>query len=372
MKILVVTTISETINAFIIPHINRLLSLGHQVEIATKIDSPINEEKLSKEVKVFNIPFDRNPISKKNYHAYRHISNLVDENDYDFIHTHTPVASTIVRLLKKKKRPPIIYTAHGFHFYEGAPKINWILYYFLEKILSRRTNVLITINEEDFKRAKNKFFAKETYLINGIGINLESNFEIQYSSKKKKKELGIPEKSKIMLSVGELNRNKNHEAVIRSLKEIENNVVYVVCGKGPLDEYLDNLTCDLGLENKVFFLGYRTDILEIMSISDLFVFPSLREGLPVSLLEAMSMGLPIVATDIRGNKDIVKNNINGYLVSNNAHEIKDKSDLILNDVNLANKFKVNNINDVANYSLKSVLQQMDQIYEKCGIKKNEG
>ena len=224
----------------------------------------------------------------------------------------------LVRLASRKVRKngtKVIYTAHGFHFYKGAPLKNWVLYYPIERLLARYTDVLTTINIEDYERAKKSFKAKKIKYIPGVGIDTNRFQQIDVNKLVKRQEIGVPEDSFVVLSVGELNKNKNHETVIKAIARLNNpNVYYVICGQGVLEDYLKKLIKELGLERQIKLLGFRKDIGEICKVADLFVFPSFREGLSVALMEAMASGLPIVCSEIRGNVDLVKDQKGGYLV----------------------------------------------------------
>lgn len=314
MKILYVTTISNTINAFLIPHIELLISQGHQVDVACNINKEISESLISKGCNVYNIEFQRSPFTKENLVALKKIKNLIKAKEYDIVHTHTPIASTCVRLAcKKNKKVKIIYTAHGFHFFQGAPLRNWLLYYPVEKYLAKYTDVLITINKEDYKMAKKSLKAKHIEYIPGVGIDIRKFNSLLSNRNFKRLEEEIPEEAFVILSVGELNRNKNHETVIKALKKIDNpNIFYLICGQGKLENYLKKLTHDLSIANNVKFLGYRNDIPDICAISDIFAFPSKREGLGLAAIEAMASGLPIITSNVHGILDYSINGKTGY------------------------------------------------------------
>lgn len=317
MKILYVTTISNTLD-FFPRHIEYLVSNENLVDVACNIIKPVNNRIRELGCNIHNIPFQRTPFSVDNYKAYRLLKKLIEEESYDIVHTHTPVASAIVRLACMKINTRVIYTAHGFHFHKGSSVLNWLLYYPVEKMLSRFTDSLITINNEDFARASNSFDAKNVRLIHGVGIDAKNNSKLVVDIEKKRKELGIPRDAKLFISVGELNINKNHRVVINAVSRISNeNIHYVICGVGSEKSNLLKLAQNLGVSEKVHLLGYRNDILEIMKASDALIHPSSREGLPVSIMEALSVGLPVIASKIRGNADLIQDNINGWLVDNN-------------------------------------------------------
>lgn len=363
MKILYVTTISNTVNAFLIPHIKMLADSGHQVDVAFKIEQEVKEEIHNIGCKIYNINFNRNPLKKENYRAYSELKKLVEREKYDIVHCHTPVASLCTRLACRNiKDTRVFYTAHGFHFYKGAPIKNWLIYYSIEKLLSRYTDTIITINKEDYERAKT-FYAKRVEYIPGVGLDLKK-FNRKVDKKEKRKELGIKEDDFLILSVGELNKNKNHEIVIRAIAKSNNiNIKYIICGVGSLKEYLENLIKKLGLENQVQLLGYRKDIVELNKISDLFVFPSKREGLPVSVMEAMASGLPVIASNIRGNRDLIDNKKGGYLFeSNNEKELLYYLNKIIVNTKKIKEFSKYNKEKIKIFEESNILKEINKIY----------
>ncbi|RUL55178.1 glycosyltransferase family 4 protein [Lysinibacillus antri] len=365
MKILFVTTISNTINSFLIPHIQLLLEQGHQVDLACNIVSEINPLLIKLGCKVNPIAFQRSPLSKENYRAYKNLKKLIKREGYQIIHTHTPVASVCVRLAcRNLENIRIIYTAHGFHFYNGAPYRNWLLYYPIERYLSRFTDVLITINNEDFKRAKKTFKSKRIEYVPGIGLDLMQFSNIKIDKFQKRKDLGLPEDAIVILSVGELNINKNHRTVINAIYKLKNpKIYYVICGDGEQKNNLLSLSKDLGLQDNVKLLGYRNDIPEILTIADIFVFPSLREGLPVSLMEAMAAGLPIVCSNIRGNKDLVSSYKGGFLINpTNTDEVAKYIDLLIKDKEKFHDLSPQNKEIIKKFDLSTVITRMQEIY----------
>lgn len=282
-----------------------LLRNGHSVNIACNVTKPIDPELIQHGCRVHDLSFCRSPFSKDNWHGYKQLKEILLKNEYDVIHTHTPIASVLVRIAcRRNKEIRVIYTAHGFHFYRGAPLWNWLFFYPVEKWLSRYTDVLITINEEDYNRAKKSFRAKKVQYVPGVGLDTKRLRYTIVDKVAKREELGVPVDSFVLLSVGELNDNKNHETIINALSKLNNrNLYYIICGQGPLEDYLADLAKRLGVEEQVRLLGYRTDVAEIYKVSDVFVFPSKREGLGMAALEAMASGLPIITSNVHGIAD---------------------------------------------------------------------
>lgn len=305
MRILYVTALSETINAFLIPHIKMLVDCGNSVDIACNNTQELNSELVELGCRIYIIPFSRDPFRVRNILAYRRLRELINQSSYDIVHTHTPVASSIARLAFKKTGCRIIYTAHGFHFCKGESFLSWALYYPVEKWLSKYTDLLITINKEDFEFAKSSLNSKDLVYLPGVGVDLNM-FRVDENEKSiERSDIGIPEGAKLILSVGELSERKNHAVVIEALNKIKNNNIhYVICGEGDTRKHLVKMAANLDLAEQVHLLGFRSDINKLLPLADLFIFPSKREGLPVALMEALLAGVPIIASDIRGNIDL--------------------------------------------------------------------
>lgn len=375
-KMLMMATTAAMIEQFNKNNILILEEMGYEVHVAGnfKQGNPISEERLEQfklwlgehHAKWFDIPSTRKPTDINNIKAYKIIVGLINKYNYDFIHCHTPIGSVIARCAAHKTQVPIIYTAHGFHFYKGAPLINWMIYYPVEKWLARYTDILITINKEDYERAKS-FKAGKVCYVPGVGIDLKK-FNVGYVDKDaKRKEIGVASDDFVLLSVGELIPRKNHEVVIRAIGELKkrnqlSNIQYVICGKGKSELMLRKLSEELEVAEHVHFLGYRTDISEICNCSDLFMFMSLQEELPVALMEAMACGLPAICSDIRGNTDLIKNDETGYIVENTPESIADAIIKLSNDSLLRNRLSSNALYSIKHYDLSNIQEEMTRIY----------
>jgi glycosyltransferase EpsD len=371
MKILYITTISNTVNAFLIPHIKMLIDEGHQVDVAFNVEKEVEFEIKKMGCKIYEVPFERNPFNKNNIIAYKLLKQIIEDERYDLVHTHTPVASTITRLVCRNfENIAVYYTAHGFHFFKGAPLKNWLIYYPIEKILSRYTDFLITMNNEDHDISiKKKFKAKKIAKVNGVGVSF-TKFSAQTDSIKYKlrKEYSYRDEDFILIYVGELSYRKHQDLLINSVavaRKYIPELKLILVGEGSLRSSYESLIKKLGVENHVELLGFRKDVPELMLLSDVAVSASRHEGLPVNVMEAMSTGLPLVVSDCRGNTDLVKDGFNGYVVG--TDDVKMMSDRIIdlyqNDEK-KQEFKKNNIELVNKYSLDSVLEEMRQIYSE--------
>ncbi|MBK5253015.1 MAG: glycosyltransferase family 4 protein [Peptostreptococcaceae bacterium] len=375
-KVLIVSSVASMIEQFNMPNINLLIKLGYKIHVAcnfeegnTCSDDQIYKLKKSLEeldVEYYQIDFKRNVMKIfDNIQAYKKVLNLMENNEYSFVHCHSPIGGVCARLAGKATNTKVIYTAHGFHFYKGAPIKYWMIFYPIEKWLSRYTDVLITINEEDFARANKHFNACKVEYIHGVGIDIKKLSKIVVDKSEKRKELGIPVDAFLVISVGELNKNKNHETIIKAIAELNNpNVYYAVCGQGSLEGYLEDLIKELSLEKQVKLLGYRRDVAEISKISDLFIFPSIREGLPVALMEAMAMGMPVIGSKIRGNIDLIKYDEDEFLCkAKDVDRFKTLLQRIIDNEELRLSMKNSNLENIKLFSLKSVLRETENIYE---------
>lgn len=364
-KILYITTLSRTINAFLVPHIQRLLEIGFEVDCACAVDRPVNESLLLEGVKVFDIPFSRNPLDVRNRKAFQKLVQIQKEHQYDIVHVHTPIAALYGRLLKMKfPTLKTIYTAHGFHFYKGAPLLNWLLYYPIERMMARFTDAIITMNEEDYERAKT-FQVSETYKVNGVGLNLDHYNILSYQKELTRAKLGLNQSDFVIVMIAETNSNKNHQQMIQAISLIVNEFpqVKVLCaGEGHLLETLKNEIVKKQLENKIMMLGYRKDIQELISASDIGMLLSYREGLPRNIMELMAFGKPVIGTNIRGIKDLVQDDETGLLVETGDYEATAKAiTQFIQDKNLLQSCGQKAFERVRMYEISNVLLQLEEI-----------
>lgn len=319
-KVLFVATVVQLhIARFHIPYLKWFHEQGWQVDVAAKNDYEHPEECVIPYCDHFyDIPFARSPFDSSNLQAFRMLKQRLDETHYDIIHCHTPMGAVIARLAAKKSRclgTKVIYTAHGFHFYHGAPAKNWLLYYPVERFLARWTDVIITMNQED-EQAARKFPCSRIEYVPGVGVDLKK-FARHQPRDVVRAALGIAPDTTFILSVGELIARKNYDVAIDALSALDARIKFCFCiaGIGDKESELRQHIADKGLEDSIKLLGFRSDIPDLLHAADLFFFPSLQEGLPVAVMEAMACGLPIVCSRIRGNTDLIDEGLGGYLVN---------------------------------------------------------
>lgn len=326
-RVLMLASVASMIDQFNMPNIALLQKLGYEVDVACNFIegntcsnarvAELKQKLQDMHVRCYQIDFARNiKHMGQNMRALRQVEGLMKQNGYAFCHCHSPIGGVVARIAGHRTRTKVIYTAHGFHFYQGAPVMNWLVYYPVEKMLSRWTDVLITINHEDYKLAKKKFKMKKLTYVPGIGIDTQRECLSQKEKEEKRKELGIPQDAFLITNAAEFTPNKNQKTVIEAIEQLHNpNIYFVMCGIGEKKAELEQYVKEHGLEEHIRFVGFRNDLHEILQTSDCFVLSSFREGLSVALMEAMAEGLPVVCGRIRGNVDLIKDGKGGILVS---------------------------------------------------------
>lgn len=330
-KALIVTTISGFVPQFEMNNVKILQDLGYEIHYASNFEHPVYDfaEKLFEENRIITHHFDiaKSPFyPMQNFRAYRQLGRLMKQEKFDLIHCHNPMGGVLGRLAGAAYNPDavMIYTAHGFHFYRNAPLENWLLFYPVERLLAHVTDSMITINREDYQRAA-KFRLKQNgkaWLIPGVGLDVTRFVPGSIDKAERKRTLGFSEDAFLLLSVGELNRNKNHQAVIRAIADLrETNICYAICGRGERKEKLEKLIRRKGLEGRVKLLGYRKDIEQVLQGADLFLFPSRREGFGMAAVEAMAAGVPLITSDCRGTREYMIQGKTGIIAAGNRPEV---------------------------------------------------
>ncbi len=364
-KVLFVATVTRHINAFHIPYLKWFKEQGYEVHVASN-----GNEKIEYCDKHFNLPFERFPLKVNNIKTYKELKKIIDDNNYEIIHCHTPVGGVLARLAARKARKKgtrVIYTAHGFHFYKGAPLLNWIIYYPIEKILSRYTDCLITINQEDYELAKKRFKkAKQIEYVHGVGVDSEKFKKGTLNKEQKeklRKSLDIKEYDFVIIYPAELSDRKNQGMLIKAIglidEEKRKKIKVLLPGKDSKNGEYQQLAKSLGVSEQILFLGFRNDIADLLQISNLEVSTSKQEGLPVNIMEAMFSGVPIIATDCRGNRDIVEN-----LVEIDDNKILSQK---IEDTMINKEWYLCKPNE--KYELRNVVSEMEKIYKSLSKQK---
>lgn len=356
IRILYVSTVGVMMN-FFTPLVHELISCGHHVDIACNEElSPVPEVFRTLGCQTIPISCVRSPFHPGTLKSIGQIRRLVRRGGYEIVHCHTPIASFCTRLACWGLPCRVIYTAHGFHFYKGAPLVNWLLYYTAEKICAPLTDTLITINREDFSLAQKKLKAKQVLYVPGVGIDL-SHFHPHVPTLSRE-DLNIPEGNRILLSVGQLIPRKNHKTLIRAVAQMDH-LTLLIAGEGVIEQQLKDLASEVKCD--IRFLGQRSDIASLCNLCDLFVLPSFQEGLSVALMEAMACGKAIACSRIRGNTDLVDQNGGVFFDPHSVEGCRAALEEILHIDRAA--MGAYNRNAVAAFSVKTINQQMLEIYK---------
>lgn len=372
-KMLMVATVPSMIGQFNMHNIKMLQDMDCEVHVACDFTdrSVWTEERVKlfedelreKGIKSHQIDFSRS-VSKihRHFRSYKELKTMTKANQYDFVHCHTPIAGAISRIVCKATKTKCIYTAHGFHFFDGAPLKNWMFFYPIEWLCSWMTDVLITINREDYERANKYLYAKKTQYVPGVGVDASKYKNTFVEKQTYRNKFDLPKNAIVVLSVGELNANKNHAVVIRALSELKDkNIHYLIAGKGELKQELEELATSLGVDKNVHLIGYRNDVAELYKLADIYVLPSIREGLNVSLMEAMASGLPCVVSDIRGNRDLIPES--ERFSPMDCMSVADKIKVLIYDVEKKKICGAQNEIKMQEFDIQIVQRKMQCIYE---------
>lgn len=360
-KVLFLCTTDNMIWQFLVPHIKDLITLGASVDCACNKTGFWYEELEDIGLSMTELPFSRGMFGFGNIKAYSKLKKLVKNNKYDYIFCQQSVASVFGRLVSKKYKIPVIYTVHGFAFAEGNNPIKNAIYKIVEKYLSKYTDIMITMNDYDYNTAKS--WGSNVYKISGIGLQDKLS-----TARITREDLGLDKDDKVIVSISEFIKRKNYPTMIKTFKKLTEkypNVKYLICGSGRDLDKIKKLTVSLGVENKIHFLGYRKDAMDILRLADVFYHESFNEGLTMSIMEAMKIGLPIVTSNRRGNIDLVDNGQGGFVTD----PIDCDSQLealikLLNDDKLRLTFGEYNKEKVKKYSLEEVRQELISVYKK--------
>ncbi len=369
-RVLFVATVATHIRAFHLPFIKMLQEQGHQVEVACCLDVPLASPLPGVAMPVWGIPFARSPYSPKNTSAYLKIRRLLRERDYDLIHVNTPAAAFLTRLAGRNLKTPVLYMAHGFHFYEGAPLLYRLLYYNMERLASRWTAGLIVLNREDLLAAGRfgLIEGENLFLVHGVGVDPDYYCPEPPGQAQIDTGGGIPEDAPVAVCVAEFTPNKNHALLLAAWKMVAAKTPaarLLLVGRGEMEEALKRRVSEDGLSGSVRFLGYRTDVPRLLNRADVFVLASQREGLPRVVMEAMACARPVVATNVRGSRDLVRDGESGLLVPLGRPEPLAEALLrLIGDRALARRMGAAGREMAQEYALPRVLAEMDDIYRR--------
>lgn len=365
------TVVKQHIMTFHIPYLRMFQEMGWETAVAAANDyEDPRELNIPNCDAYYEIPFERIPWKAGNLRAYRQLKKLIDEGNFDIIHCHTPVGGLLTRLAARsarKRGTKVMYTAHGFHFHKGSSLVSWLAYYPVEWLMAPLTDLLLTMNREDYALARKRMHARRVEYVPGVGIDTTRFASHRDDRQEKRKELGFRESDFLILTVAEMNKNKNQSMVLKALARLKDtpefvNMKYLICGMGEYESVLRQEAEDLGIADHVFFMGYRKDIPAIHRCCDLFAFMSYREGLPVALMEAMSSGMPTVCSAARGNTDLVAHGVEGWIVDNEPQALADAILEMYRNPELRQQFGHAATEKVKQFDCKNVHRIMKDLY----------
>lgn len=380
-KVLFVTTVSGFLPQFESNHVRLLQDAGCEVHYASNFENPVyvfdKDELEQKGISLHQIDVEKSLIKiRKNFRAIRQLLRVIRENDIDVIHCHNPMGGAVGRIAAylSKKKPYVIYTAHGFHFYQGAPVKNWLFFYPAEWVLARMTDMIVTINREDYIRAQKLPVRKEgrVWQIHSVGVDKE-RFAPGDGKDQKRSRLHIPSEAFHIVTAAELNDNKNQKTVIEAVGSLpQQDIYYSICGKGVRETYLREQIKEKGLEKRVRLLGFRTDMEDILQTADCFAFPSYREGFGVAAVEALLCGVPLVAADNRGTREYAQEGKNAIICrADSVSAFAGAIDRLYRDRELRRKMAGNCRDSALKFTVEEVEKTMREVYRIALAKAGE-
>lgn len=366
-KVLYVATVLSHICQFHLPYLKMFKEQGYEVHVAARDNlAEKNGLQLQYADQHFEIPFQRSPFSPKNITSYKQLKKLIDKEQYDLIICNTPVGGIVTRMAAKKARKKgtkVVYIAHGFHFYKGAPKKNWLVYYPIEKYFAKKCDIVVTITNEDYELALKKF---KTTVVRMHGVGVDGVRHCAISNEEKtilRNELHIKEIDFICLCTGELNENKNQKSLIQLVPQLQKRIPNFrlwLAGNGPLKEELETEIQRLGLQNCVKLLGYQPVIERYVRASDVVLSASKREGLPFNIIEAMLAKRPVVASINRGHRELISDGENGFMTNDQTKFVEDIIKLY-QDKALYEKIAEKAFKNAQSYTIIATMEEFKQI-----------
>lgn len=373
-KVLMISTFGDFFWSFERGNISLLNELGCKVILVANFDDEKYNQKTkeieSLGVEIINVPFERSPFKIATLKNYLYLKEIIENEKPVLVDCHLAVVGVLSRIAcLRKGNIKVIYSPHGFFFYKGCSFFNKMVYKTVESLLARKTDALITINTEDYNNARKMNVRGTAYYVPGVGVDVETIQKKEDSAPYLRELIGATDDDFIIISVGELSKNKNHIVVIEAIKALQEkgieNIHYVICGRDDTERLIiEKRVNQYGLQKKFHFLGYRTDITDLNKQSSCFVLPSFKEGLSVSIIEAMACGLPVIASKIRGNVDLVDEGQGGYLFEPaNSDELAGYIENLVRNENTV-MMGLYNQNKSNNYSTQSVQKIMRKIYKE--------
>lgn len=377
MRALMFASVASMVDLFNRDNMDMLEELGCKVDVAANftegsVYSKEQADAFAIEMKsagreVINVPIPRSMYNIKDMiKTIRILRKHMSIKHYDIIHCQSPIGGVLCRIAAapyRKEGTKVLYYAHGFHFFKGADLFYWLVFYNIEKLCARITDCLITLNKEDYNRAANNFKTNVCYM-KGVGLDLQEIYDVPADRDGVREELGIAKDAKIIVSVSELSRRKNCMTCLQAFAKADrDDAVLLFLGIGEQMDMLREQANMLGISDKVVFAGFRNDVIRIMKSSDVYIFSSKQEGLPVSLMQAMACKLPVLVSRIRGNTDLVENKKQGFMFSyDNVDGYAKGINILLDNPKLSKRMGNANGEVIKDYDKEPVNKMMKQLY----------
>lgn len=369
-KVLFVATIHRHFVAFHLPYIKTLKAKGYEIHVVAANDGVV----VPFVDKQFYMTIERSPYHFANLSAINYLARLMELEKYSLVTCHTPMGGFVgrmaARISRLKYNTKVLYTAHGFHFYKGAPLVNWFAYFPVEMFLAKFSDAIVTINKEDFELAKKIWrCGPQIFFLNGIGLDLTRlQMKEPEMNKNLRFELGLKDEDFVCIYIAGFTKDKNHLFLFRSFYDLEvaiPNVKIIFAGDGSYFDKMKNLAKSMGVEDRFIFLGHRDDVPSLIGLSNIGISPSLREGLPMNLLETLAMGKPFLASDVRGHRDIIQHGVNGFLFNpNNTTDFTKYAKELFNNLSLQKKMGLAASKSIEKFSIAETLPVLSNIYEE--------
>ncbi len=314
MRIIQVTNVDFSLKHFLLPLMRSLRARGHEV-IGVCADGPLLQDVRDEGFQVTALPMARSLSPTAQWQALRALHALFHAEKPDLVHAHMPISGFLARVAARAAGVPrVAYTCHGFLFNQPGPAPRRAASLVAEWLAGRLTDVFMTVSQEEARDARRLLICRHARAV-GNGRDPAMFRPDAGARAAVRAALGVPEERVVVTAVSRLVRHKGYPELLAAMRQVDAEL-WIVGSRLPSDHGEDLGPCfaQAGLGGRLRMLGYRSDVAAILAASDIFVLPSHFEGLPMSVIEAMLCGLPVVATDIRGPREQVVHGVSGLLV----------------------------------------------------------
>ena len=369
-SLLMVTTVPDTLRGFLLPFAEHFRRRGFRVDAMAAGVSGCPDSVAAFD-RVWEVAWSRNPLDLRNLAVARRVRDVATR--YDLVHVHTPVASFVTRLALRGRprtgRPRVIYTAHGFHFYRGGPRLCGLAFRGLEQLAGRWTDYLVVINREDEEAARRMLSAERVRYMPGIGVDLDRYAPAAVSEtdvSRVRRELALGAASRLFLMIAEFIPRKRHRDALAAFARLDRaDARLAFAGTGPLVDEMQRRAAELGVADRVHFLGVRRDIPALVRASVAVLLPSQQEGLPRSAMESMSLGVPVVGSRIRGTADLLEGGGGVLVPVGDVAALTDTLARILDHPEEAREMGRRGRERAASYHLETIIAMHEALYEEA-------